>query len=93
VVTADANRERTARSESPEGLTDFEREVYGFIRERGEVLTSEIPPRMMGAVPNLKNRGLVEVYRRPTTRWASKKRTFIRATEKQGDAEEAKSPT
>lgn len=62
-----------------EGLTEFEREVYNFIKERGEILTSNIPPRMMGAVPTLKNKGLVEVYKRRTSPWGSKKRKFVKA--------------
>lgn len=64
-----------------EGLTEFEKEVYSFIKERGEVLTSNMPPKMMGAVPHLKNRGLVEVYKKLTTHWGSKKRKFVRVKE------------
>jgi len=37
---------------------------------------------MMGAVPDLKNRGLVEVYKKLTTPWASKKRKFVRVIER-----------
>lgn len=44
-------------------LTEFEKKVYSYIKERGEVLICNIPSRMMGAVPNLNNRGLVEVYK------------------------------
>lgn len=62
-------------------LTDFEEEVYLFIKERGEVLTSNLPPRMMGVVPKLKNMGLVKVYKKLTTPWASKKRKYVRVTE------------
>lgn len=32
-------------------LTDFEKEVYDFVKERGEMLTTNIPSRMSGAVP------------------------------------------
>ena len=62
-------------------LTDFENKVYNFVKERGEILTSNMPPRMSGAIPNLKNKGVVEVYKKTTSRWASKKRKFIRAKE------------
>ncbi|MFQ6081723.1 MAG: hypothetical protein ACE5OW_08655 [Candidatus Bathyarchaeia archaeon] len=65
-------------------LTDFEREVYGFIKKRGEVLTSNIPLKMMGAVPNLKNKGLVEVIKRRTSPWGSKKRKFVKVKEGNG---------
>lgn len=77
--------------ELSKGLTEFEKEVYSFIKKHGEVLTSNIPPRMMGVVPHLKNKGLVEVYRRFTNPWASKKRRFVRVIdsaevrEKEGD--------
>jgi hypothetical protein len=62
-------------------LTDFEKEVYDFVKERGEMLTTNIPSRMSGAVPNLKNKGLIEIYKKTMSRWASKKRKFIRTKE------------
>ena len=64
------------------GLTEFDKKVHSFIKERGEVLICNIPSRMMGAVPNLKNRGLVEVYKKLTTPRASKKRKFVRVIER-----------
>lgn len=64
------------------GLTEFEKEVHRFIKERGELLTSNIPQKMMGAVPHLKNRRLVEVYKKLTTPWGSKKRKFVRVIER-----------
>jgi hypothetical protein len=36
---------------------------------------------MWGAIPNLKKAGLVKTYKRPTTQWASKKKTFIKTME------------
>jgi len=68
--------------ELSKGLTEFEKKVYNFVKERGEVLICNIPSRMMGAVPDLKNRGLVEVYKKLTTPWASKKRKFVRVIER-----------
>jgi len=62
-------------------LTDFEEEVYLFIKARGEVLTSNLPHRMMGAIPNLNNKGLIEVNKKRVTPWASKKRKYVRVTE------------
>lgn len=62
-------------------LTDFEREVYGFVKKRGEMLTSNMPLRMMGAIPNLKNKGLVEVIKRRTSPWNPKKRKFVKVRE------------
>jgi len=43
--------------ELSKGLTEFEKKVHTFVKERGEVLICNTPSRMMGAVPNLKNRG------------------------------------
>ena len=36
---------------------------------------------MWGAIPNLKNAGLVKTYKKPTAPWASKKHTFVKALE------------
>jgi len=63
-------------------LTDFEREVYRFIKRRGELLTTNIPVRMMGSIPNLKNKGLIDVFKRRTSPWGSKKRKFVRVIER-----------
>jgi hypothetical protein len=65
-------------------LTDFEKEVYSFIKKRGKMLTSNIPPRMIGAIPNLKNEGLVELIKRHTSPWSSKKRKFVKFKEGNG---------
>jgi len=62
-------------------LTDFEEEVYLFIKDHGEVLISNLPHRMMGAIPNLNNKGLIEVNKKRVTPWASKKRKYVRVTE------------
>lgn len=62
-------------------LTDFEEKVYLFIKDHGEVLISNLPHRMMGAIPNLNNKGLIEVNKKRVTPWASKKRKYVRVTE------------
>ena len=59
-------------------LTKLEMETYEFIRRHGDVMTVNIPPRMRGAVPSLKNKGLVEVYKDYTTPWSTKKMKFVR---------------
>ena len=60
-------------------LSPSERELYEFIRRRGEVMTSDLPPRMMGALPRLIRRGLVAVYKKRTMPWSGKKRKFVTA--------------
>jgi len=64
-----------------EGLTKLEREVYELIKNSGEIMTTSIPPKLRGAIPNLINKGLVEVYKRHTSPWSSKKRKFLRVKE------------
>ena len=59
-------------------LTEFEKEVYDFIKGHGVILTSNMPPGMSGVIPNLKNKGVIEVFKKRTSRWASKKRKFVR---------------
>ena len=40
---------------------------------------------MWGAIPKLKNAGLVETYKKPTTQWESKKTHFRKNTKKTKD--------
>ena len=65
-----------------EELTEFEKKVYEFIKKSREVQTTNISPRMRGAVPSLKNKGLIEVYKKRTSPWGSKKRKFVRIIQK-----------
>jgi len=61
-----------------DNLTEFEKDVYDFVKGRGEVLTSNVPARMSGVVSNLKNKRVIEVFKKSTCRWASRKRKFVR---------------
>jgi len=62
-------------------ITEFEKEAYNYIKLQDEVLVTNIPKMMWGALPNLKNAGLVKIYKKPTTPWASKKHNFVKALE------------
>ena len=62
-------------------VTAFENEVYEFIKVKGELQISNIPKMMWGAIPKLKNMGLVETCKKTTAPWASKKHTFVQAIE------------
>jgi len=64
-----------------EELTDLERVVYDFIKKYGEVLTTNLPSKMMGVIPSLESKGQIEVYKRRTTPWSSKKKKFVRIKE------------
>jgi len=62
-----------------EDLTELERKTYEIIKEAGEIQPKNLPdPRMMGAVANLKARGLVEVFRKYTSWFRKRKRKFVR---------------
>lgn len=63
-------------------LTEFEKKVYDFIKEHNEMIVSNVPKNMSGAIPNLINAGLLETFRKPTSPWASKKKTFVKAIKK-----------
>ena len=65
----------------PKKLTDFEEKVYIFIKKHGELLTTKIPVRMMGAIPSLKNKGFVKIFKRRTSLWGQKKRKFVKIKE------------
>ena len=60
-------------------LTEFESKVLDFIKVQGEVQISNLPMRMLGTIPKLKNTGLVDTFRKKTTPWASKKQKFVKA--------------
>ena len=62
-------------------LSALEREVYEYIMEQGELLTKNVPARMRGAIPNLMNKGLVELVKKRTSIWGSKKRKFVKIKE------------
>ena len=61
-----------------EELTNIERKVYKLVRESGEMLTTNVPADLMGAVPHLINKGLVKTYKKSTSPLTSKKKKFIR---------------
>jgi len=64
-------------------LTEIERKTYDFIKEVGEIQTTNLPDkRMWGAIPNLKNMGLVEVFKKYTSYFRSRKKKFVRIKEK-----------
>lgn len=62
-------------------ITKFEKKTYNLIKEQNGVQISSLPKMMWGAIPSLKNAGLVETYKESTAPWASKKHTFVKAIE------------
>ena len=63
-------------------LTEFEKKVYDFIKAHNEMIVSNIPKNMSGAIPNIITAGLIESFRKPTSPWTSKKKTFVKAINK-----------
>jgi hypothetical protein len=59
-------------------ITEFEQKTYDFINEQDGIQVSSLPKNMWGAIPALKNAGLVETYKKSTAPWASKKHTFVK---------------
>lgn len=62
-----------------EDLSRIEKKTYDLIKRKGEIQTRNLPDKKMtGAIANLKNMGLVEIYRRYTSRYRRKKKKFVR---------------
>jgi hypothetical protein len=65
-------------------LTTIEKKTYDFIKEAGEVQTTNLPSnRMWGAIPALKNLGLIEVFKKFTSQFKSRKKKFVKIKENQ----------
>ncbi len=66
-----------------ENLSRIERETYDFIKNAGEIQTRNLPNRRIyGAIPSLKNKGLVEVYKKYTSNFRRKKKKFVKIRNK-----------
>ncbi|RJS83149.1 hypothetical protein CW706_06275 [Candidatus Bathyarchaeota archaeon] len=59
-------------------MSPTEIQLYEFLKKAGEVPTSSIPRRLMGALPRLTRKGFIEVYKRRTVLWSAKKTKFVR---------------
>ena len=60
-------------------LSTIERKTYEFIKKAGEIQPKNMPEsRMMGAIATLKNKGLVEIYKKYTSIFRRKKKKFVK---------------
>jgi hypothetical protein len=76
----DTEFEEDTRGKNTRDLTEIERKTYEFIKEAGEIQTTNMPDsRMVGAISNLKNRGLVEIYKKYTSIYRRRKKKFVKA--------------
>ena len=67
-------------------LTEIEKKTYDFIKQAGEIQTTNMPnKRMQGALSNLKNLGLVEFFKKYTSYYRSSKKKFVRIREREKD--------
>jgi hypothetical protein len=65
-------------------LSKIEKKTYDYIKEVGEIQTTNLPnKRMWGAIPNLQNSGLVEVFKKYSNRYfKSRKKKFVKIKNK-----------
>lgn len=60
-------------------LSEIEKKTYNFIKDAGEIQTSNIhDKRMCGAVSSLKNMGLVEVFKKYTSYYRKSKKKIVK---------------
>ena len=63
-------------------LTRIEKQTYNYIKDVGEIQTTNLPnKRMWGTIPTLKNMGLVEVFKKYTSYFRSRKKKFVKIKE------------
>jgi len=67
---------------SVQNLGATEKKTYGFIKNVGEIQTTNLPKSMWGAIPSLKNKGLVEIFKKYTSYFRSRKKKFVKVIEK-----------
>jgi hypothetical protein len=61
-------------------LSEIEKTTLDFIKEVGEIQIRNLPnKRMVGAISNLKNKGLIEIFKKYTSSYKRKKKKFVRA--------------
>ena len=65
-----------------EELSPIEKEVYNLLTRSGEVITTQIPNKKAGAIPNLVNKGLVEVIKKRNSPRSNKKAKIVRIIDK-----------
>ena len=67
---------------SVQNLGVTEKKTYSFIKNVGEIQTTNLPKSMWGAIPSLKNKGLVEIFKKYTSYFRSRKKKFVKVIEK-----------
>ncbi len=65
-----------------QNLGEMEQKTYSFIKNVGEIQTTNLPKQMWGTIPNLKNKGLIELFKKYTSYFRSRKKKFVKVIEK-----------
>ena len=73
-------------------ITEREKQVYDYINGSDEIIVSNMPRNMMGAIPKLKDLGLVKTYRKKVNQWNKKKHTFVKSTQTKKKMEKPPQP-
>jgi len=61
-----------------QNLGEMEKKTYSFIKNTGEIQTTNLPKEMWGAIPSLKNMGLIEIFKKYTSYFRSRKKKFVK---------------
>jgi len=65
-------------------MTAIKKKTYETIREIGEIQITNLPDRrMIGAVSNLKAKGMVTIFRKYTSRFHKRKKKFAKVKKSQ----------
>ncbi len=65
-------------------LSEIEKKTYDYIKKIAEIQTTNLPgKRMCGAIPNLEKLGLVEVFKKYTSYYRSRKKKFVKIRDNQ----------
>ena len=60
-------------------LSELQSQTYNYIKEVGEIQTTNLPDkRMWGAIANLVELGLVEVFKKYTSYYRIRKKKFVK---------------
>jgi hypothetical protein len=63
-----------------QALTDIEMEIYYLIRRTGTIMAKDVPFKKAGVIPSLVRKGLVEIYKGPSSPGSEKRCKYLRCT-------------
>jgi hypothetical protein len=61
-----------------ENLSEIEKKTFNYLKEKGSILIKNLnDKRMIGAISTLKNKGLVEIQKKYSSKFQRKKKKFV----------------